>query len=86
MEELWLMPRDGGANVAIGRLAPNRSLREAHARKSADLIVVNRMPHDFIAASFQQSRLIGHDQVLASRLLIEVVNLQNFHGRVRRRT
>jgi hypothetical protein len=33
------------------------------------------MPHDFMASSFQQSSLIGYDQVLASRLLIEVVNL-----------
>jgi hypothetical protein len=33
------------------------------------------MPHDFMASRFQQSRLISYDQVLASRLLIEVVNL-----------
>ena len=75
MDELWLMPRDGGANVAIGRLTPNRSLPEAQTRKGAHLIVVNRMPHDFMASSFQQSSLIGDDQVLASRLLIQVVNL-----------
>jgi hypothetical protein len=75
MNELWLMPHDGGANVAIGGLAPNRSLREAQSRKGAHLIVVNRMPRDFMAVSFQQSSLIGDDQVLASRLLIQVVNL-----------
>jgi hypothetical protein len=75
MNELWLMPRDCGANVAIGGLTPNRSLREGQTRKGAHLIVVNRMPHDFMASRFQQSRLISYDQVLASRLLIEVVNL-----------
>ena len=75
MNELWLMPRDGGANVAIGGSTPNRSLREAHTRKGVHLIVVNRMPHDVIASRFQQSSLIGDDQVLASRLLIQVVNL-----------
>ena len=75
MDEVWLMPRDGGANVAIRRLTPNRSLPEAQIRKGAHLIVVNRMSHDFMASSFQQSSLIGDDQVLASGLLIQVVSL-----------
>jgi hypothetical protein len=75
MDELWLIPRNGGANVAIGGLTPNRSLPKAQTRKGVHLIVVNRMPHNFMASSFQQSSLIGYDQVLASRLLIQVVNL-----------
>jgi len=75
MNDLWLMLRDGGANVAVGGLTPNCSLREGQTRKGAHLIVVNRMPRDFMASSFQQSGLIGDDQVLASRLLIQVVNL-----------
>jgi hypothetical protein len=75
MEDLWPMPCDGGANVAIGRLTPNRSLPESETRKGAHLIVVNRMPDDFMASSFQESTLIGYDQVLASRLLIHVVKL-----------
>jgi len=75
MNELWLMPRDSGPHVAIGGLTPNRSLREGQSRKGAHPIVVNRMPRDFMAVSFQQSSLIGDDQVLASRLLIQVVNL-----------
>jgi hypothetical protein len=35
---------------------------------------VNCMPHNFVASSFQQSSLIGYDQVFSSRLLIEVVS------------
>ena len=69
------MPRDSGTNVVIGRLTPNRSLREAQTRKGAHLIVVNRMPNDFIAPTLQEARLIGYDQVLAPRLLIEVMDL-----------
>jgi len=75
MNELWLMPRDGGTNVAIGRLTPDRSLPESQTRKGAHLIVVNRVLRDFMASSFQQSSLIDDDQVLASLLLIQVVNL-----------
>jgi hypothetical protein len=33
------------------------------------------MPGNFMASSFQQPSLIGYDQVLAPRLLVEVVNL-----------
>jgi len=75
MDELRLMSRDDGANVAIGRLAPNRSLPESQTRKGAHLVIVNGMSHYFLASSFQQSSLISYDEILPSRLLIEVVNL-----------
>ncbi len=79
VNQLRPIPSDRVAEVVIGLLAPDCSTGESQLRKRADLIIVSRKSNDLMTSSFQQSRLIGDHQILTSSLLIEIMNLQNFH-------
>ena len=82
VDELWPMPRDDAADVAVRRLTPDRSLPKRQFRKRVHLIVVNRIPDDLMTSSFQKSGLVGYDQVFAADLLIKIVDNQDLHSRV----
>ena len=79
----WVTDADALAHerpdVAICTLTPDRALTEGQFRQRAHLVVMSRVPDDFMTTLFQESRFVGNDQILASCLLIKIVNQEDLH-------
>src|SRR5579871_604329 len=80
MGDLGSMGADQCANRIIGRPTPNRPGGQVQAAHSIDRIIVHAVRNHLMPAGFQQSKLVGHALVLSTRLLVEVVHNEYFHG------
>jgi len=61
---------------------PNRSLRQADLAQNVELsnlLIAPTVGDDTVASELQHSLFLVEDDVLATRLLISIVNQDNFH-------
>ena len=67
------------AQLRTGRAVPDGFARDGQLRHAVDGIVVQRMADDRMAMAFQQCRFVGEDLIFAARLLVEIMDYDNFH-------
>jgi hypothetical protein len=68
------------AETTVARSIPDGGYPKTQTAQLRNLIVVQYVTDDFMSARFQQMRFSGEDLVLASGLLVVVVDDKNAHG------
>jgi hypothetical protein len=67
------------AQLRPGRAVPDRFPGDGQLRHAVDGVIMQSMADDLMAMPFQQCRFVGEDLIFAARLLVEIMDYDNFH-------
>src|SRR5207245_793895 len=80
MSDLRSMGADQFSNLVISRPTPNRPGRHIQAAQRIDRIISYAVLDHLMPVRLEQGDLGRHALVLTTRLLVEVVHNEDFHG------